>query len=243
MKRFYKNAICTLVNGSFEIHLDGKPARMPSGRPLVVAIRALGDEIAGEWQSQGNKIVPDTMPVTQIVITAQERVSENRQNLERETLGYLNTDMICYRAPDDEPVAAAQKESWDRWLEWFAAQYGVQLECTTSLSALSQPVAAHKAVEAIVRKLDDLRFTVLNLVTGMSGSIVLALAFMDQKITPQELQDASRVEDIFKAKIYREDIHGLAPNEEKRIASVARDLAACRRIIDILYLEELSGPV
>lgn len=234
MKRFYKEALFEKTPEGFEIRLDGKPVKTPAGRILNPPCAVLAEQIAAEWQTQKEDIDPDTMPLTQMLTTALDRVAEARTEISQNALNYLDTDLLCYRADQPPAVRTAQEEAWDKWLSWFAGEYGLALKTTTGLGALKQPAAAHEAATRFVDALDDARFTVLQLITAQAGSLVLALAFVQGAITPDELFEVTHVEERLKAEIYNEDFYGAAPHEERNRAALKRDFVAARRFLDAL---------
>jgi len=236
MKRFYIAVTRTesAGRGGYEIHLDGKPVKAPSGASLAVPVVALADAVVLEWAGQEKEIAPDSMPLTQLLITAQDRVARERAAMEKAVLAYLDTDLLCYRAALPAATALRQAELWDPWLDWFEKECGARLLTTESLSALAQPEAAHSAVREWVTGLDDMRFTVLQVVVGLCGSLILGMAFIKQALAPEQVYDAALAEESFKASVYGEEKHGPAPHEEKRRAAMMRDLQACRQLLDLL---------
>ncbi len=228
MKRFYKNAVAVKGQSGFEIHLDGRAVRTPGGLILTAPAKDLASAIADEWAAQEDRIDPETMPLTQMMTTALEQVGRNRAAMTEAALDYLDTDLLCYRAAHDA-VAARQAEAWDPWLSWFEREFGVPLATTDDLQALTQPEGAHHAVAKAVNGLDDQAFTVLQLVTALSGSIVLALAFVRNALSPEDAYNAANVEEIYKAKIYNAALHGEEPQQQRRNQAIRRDLEAARR--------------
>lgn len=235
MKRFYKLASTAARDGGMHaVLLDGKPVRTPGGEALLAPSAAMAEAIMAEWAAQGEAILPDTMPMTQILITAIDRAIPQRDVITAEVLGYLDTDLICYRASEPPEVAAAQQTAWDPALAWFAQRYGVQLATTTALAALRQPQAAHDAAAQAVAAMDGYRFAAFQLVVSVTGSLVLALAFSEGAWDDAALFTAMNVEEDYKAALYNEEFYGRAPHQERREESVRRDLAAAKTFIDIL---------
>jgi chaperone required for assembly of F1-ATPase len=234
MKRFYKLVTTAPHDGGFAVHLDGKPVKTPAGHTLRAPQAALADAIMAEWAAQGDVIAPDTMPLTQILTTAQDRAIPQRDVIMAEVLNYLDTDLLCYRADRPDGLVAAQAAQGDPVLAWFADKYGAALQTTTGLAALRQPAVAHDAARAAVAAMDDMRFAVFQMVVSVTGSIVLALAFIDGVRDADALFAAMHVEEDFKAQIYNEDFYGRAPQQEKRESAVRRDLAAAQAFIGLL---------
>ena len=75
MKRFYKSAAAVQTESGYMVNLDGRPVRTPARAPLVLPGLALGEAVAAEWNAQGDKIIPDTMPLMSFASTAIDRVS------------------------------------------------------------------------------------------------------------------------------------------------------------------------
>lgn len=236
MKKFYKLVSTAQAAGGFEIHLDGRPVKTPAGTALLAPTQALAEEIVKEWAAQEDEIVPDSMPLTQLLTTAQDHVAAGRADMAQRVLAYLDTDLLCYRTAEPEAMAKAQQDTWDPWLAWFKSESGVKLETTTGLAALHQPAQAHDFAADTVESLDDLSFTALQMVTVLTGSLILALAFCKGVATPEQLFDAANVEENYRFEIYNEAEHGAAPQQEKKQAAMKRDLAAARIFLDFCSL-------
>lgn len=234
MKRFYKDVSITSTPNGYEIHLDGKPVRTPTRNILLTKIKLLADNMAEEWREQGEKICPDTMPLTQLVMTSIDKISPQRSDHQAEILDYLDTDLLCYRAPETENFGRRQKEIWDPVLEWFAERYGTSLSTTTQLNTLQQPLLAHERVKAEVEKLDDLRFTILHLLTAETGSLILGLAFLNEAPDQEQVFQAALVEDLLRAEIYLEEIYGASPDQEKRRAKLRSELRGAALLLALL---------
>jgi chaperone required for assembly of F1-ATPase len=232
MKRFYKNvAVNDDGNQQFQILLDDRPVKTPSGKMLSTPSKDIADAMSKEWSEQGENIDPQTMPITQIVTTYHDHAIPNRSEIEKQTLNYLNTDMIFYRAPNEpatEAMAKRQAEKWDRWVTWLEDKSGSKLETTTELAALSQDEKAHQYVLKYVRLLDDFNFTLLQILTSETGSLILALAYLEEDISPRELLELANVEDFLKGEIYNSDFYGHDPHLEKQWKEAERIFVACR---------------
>lgn len=234
MKRFYTLVSSQKEPGGYAVLLDGRAVNTPLKRKLLCSTEALANALVQEWAAQKETIKLDTMPLTQLVSTQLDQVTHGRAKMSAEVLKYLNTDLLCYRTDQPPELAQKQAQSWDRWLEWFAGKFGAQLETTTTIQALSQPQAAHDGARGYVEALDDQRFTIAQLITPLSGSVVLAIAFTEGEISPEELFSAIRVEEQFRAGIYNEEKYGPDPAQEKKGAAIKVDLAAAARYLELI---------
>lgn len=234
MKRFYKLVTSFPGPNGHLIHLDGKPVKTPSGQEIVVPSEALAGHVVLEWAAQKDVIDPQTMPLTQILITALERGDQDRDAIRDQVLQYLNTDLLCYRTDMPEVLSARQAATWDPWLKWFAERSGVQLETTFKLVALMQPAGAHDYARGVIDKAARWDFTAIQMVTALSGSVVLALAFAAGDATPEDIFAASYVDELYRAGLYNEELHGRDPHQEKTQRAFLQDLQALRLFLDSL---------
>lgn len=235
MKRFYKLVSFQPHQGEYAITLDGRMMKTPLGSVLTVKTHALAQALQEEWAAQGNEIVPVSMPLTHIVSTQIDQVAYQRTAMSATILKYLDTDLLCYRAGDIPPgMQEAQEKAWDPWLKWFQERFGFGLQTTTSLQALDQPANAHTVVKAFIENLSAEYFTVLQMIVPMCGSIVLGLAFIEEALSPQDVYNAARVEENFRAKIYNEEFYGPDPAQSKKDAAFMSDLIAAERFLKLI---------
>ncbi|MCC7304914.1 MAG: ATP12 chaperone family protein [Alphaproteobacteria bacterium] len=234
MKRFYKTVTTSKSQEGFTILLDGKPVKTPGRAVLATDSEKLAQELMKEWAAQEKEIKPDEMPLTQILSTRIDRVGAERQAMEEAVLEYLDTDLLCYRTDHPPELAVRQRESWDPHLAWFEERFKSRLSVTEKLEALAQDQTAHGAVKKFVKALDDDFFTALQMTTGLSGSLVLALAFVEGAADAETIFAAARVEERYKAGIYNEELHGPDPAQEKKDRAALRDLKAAQNFLALI---------
>ena len=232
MKRFYTFASSKKTEEGHEIQLDGKIVKTPSGQNMVALTKALADAIVAEWAAQEDKIKPETMSLTQILTTRIDKIRD-REAITESVMNYLDTDLICYWTKEPEALAKRQKEIWGRWVRWFDEHFEVPLDTTKKIEALKQDPEAHKRTWNYIESLDEAYFTILHIVTSLSGSLVLALAFTEGEITPEEVFEASYLEELYRGEIYNEKLHGAAPNEQAERAAFMRDIEAAQTYLDL----------
>lgn len=235
MKRFYKEVTIAKEGEGFAVLLDGRPIKTPGKVVLLAGNEKLAGLAANEWSAQDKEILPDTMPVTQFLNTKIDRVSSVRASLESPVLNYINTDLLCYQADHPEEIVKRQNDYWQPWLDWFEKRFGEAFETTNGLSALKQPKSIHDKIGALVSALDDDRFTIFQVVVPSSGSIILALAFLEDAASVDDVMRAVFAEEDYKFDLYNESVHGGDPLTEKKKKALRRDLEAAKA-----YLKTLS---
>jgi chaperone required for assembly of F1-ATPase len=236
MKKFYTTVSLSEKPGGYGVILDGKPVQTPQRAPLLAPTKALAEAIMQEWIAQDETIKPETMPLTQILTTQIDRVGLQRHAMTDNLLAYLDTDLLCYRAPEPPELAKRQATRWDPVLAWFADNHGggEKLATTSGLDALAQPRSAHEGMRAAIEAMDDPVFTVMQLATATTGSVILALAFTQGEITAQQALEASRIEECYQAEIARADLYGLDPVQEKKDLADKRDLEAAAQFLKLI---------
>lgn len=237
MKRFYKQADAQQVQGQWQILLDGKPVRTPLRNILQTPHESLARAVAAEWAGQGDLIHPAAMNLTQLLNTRIDHGETQAHAWRAQILRYLDTDLLCYRAPAEENsenhIAAHQAALWDPWLQWFQRIYGHGLQTTQEINALRQPPQVHAAVMQDINGWDSDGLTLLQMLVPLSGSLVLSLAFAKGALDDCAFYEAMRAEEIFKARLYGEAM----PDE-----SVRADLAAAKCYRDCLKPTPAGAP-
>lgn len=234
MKRFYNLVTSEKTTNGVVVSLDGRQVKTKSGHVLFAPNDGIAALMVKEWAAQEDEIIPDSMPVTQILSTMIDRVSEQRSSMAPLILKYLDTDLVCYLVDMPEELATEQNRYWSPVRTWFEKKYDVSLQTTTGLAAISQDVKAHNGVAAYVDSLDDLHFTLLQLVTSISGSLILALSLLDRASCAQDVFESCFIEEHYKNTLYNAEKYGSDPMIEKKQQSVLRDLEAVERILSCL---------
>lgn len=223
MKRFYKLVSKSGHGKNYNILLDGKAVKTPDKNVLSTEHAKLADAVVLEWAEQKENIDPASMPMTQMLTTQIDRLEPQKDEIRRQVLNYINTDLVCYMTDDPPDLVKAQNKKWTPVLDYIEEQYGVRPATTTALNALSQDNVLHSAAKGYVEKVSDEELLALHILTNHSGSIFLALMYLDGKISLKDMMDAALVNENFYAGLYRADLYGADPMQEKRDAQFLKD--------------------
>lgn len=191
MKRFYRAATVEEFGGGFGISLDGRPVRTPARTPLVVPSRALAEALCEEWNAQGDRIDPRSMPLTQLANTAVDRMPDARQETVAELVRYGQTDLLCYRAERPETLADRQEALWQPLLDWLQCRFGIALRCVGGVLPQPQDPHAIARLERLVGAYGDFDLTALHLAATSAGSIAIGLALLEGQITAERAAEAA----------------------------------------------------
>ena len=205
MKRFWKEARTERVEGGWLVRLDDRPVRTPARRLCVVPVAGLADGIAAEWNAQGERIDPLSMPLTRAASTCLDRVSPELDAVRRTVAGYGGTDLLCYRAPEPAELAQRQARAWDPVLTWAAQALGARLATGEGVMHVAQPPETVEKLAGEVRALDPWELTALSELTTLSGSLVLALAVCHGRLPADEAWRLSRIDEQWNIEQWGED--------------------------------------
>jgi chaperone required for assembly of F1-ATPase len=229
MKRFYRHAAAFAAAAGFGVALDGRLAKTPAKRDLVVPSLALATAIAAEWNAQEARLRAAAMPLTRLAHTTIDRDQAQRQAIVGQAADYAATDLVCYRTPDQPALAARQRAVWQPLVDWAAQHYGAPLRVTAGVIPLPQPEASLRALAAAVAAQDDFALTALYRATAACGSLVIALALVEGRLDAAAAFAASQLDESFQIEAWGE----VAEAAERRRA-LAADIEAATRFLSLL---------
>ncbi|HVC55673.1 MAG TPA: ATP12 family protein [Stellaceae bacterium] len=229
MKRVYQDVATRPADGGWGVALDGRPLRTPARGELVLPQAALAAAIAAEWAAQQAEIRPATMPLFRLAATALDRTAPQRDRVIAEAANYAGTDLVCYRAEHPPALAKRQHAVWQPLIDWATARYDAALAVTRGIVPIPQSPAALKAFAAAVAAQDDFRLTALHALTAACGSLVIALALLEDRIDAAAAFAAAQLDETFQIEAWGEDAEAAA-----RRHALAADIAAAARFAELL---------
>lgn len=225
MKRFYKSVTLTDKTAEgYGLLLDNKPVQTPARKTFFIKSHDIAQLIVKEWESQTENILPLTMPVSQMAMTLTDRVIPFRGHLESEILGYIDTDLICYRTDEPEQYKLIQEEKWNPFVNWFKNKFHLDLQVTYGLSPLTQSDEIHQSIRKYITSINHEYFMALYITTLGTGSIILGLGFIAKDFSVDDILEASFAEEKLKDKIYLADIYGTAPDQARKVQTLKTEL-------------------
>ncbi len=229
MRKPYKIAHYESLPTGFRVLLDGKPANTPMGKPLLLQSEALAKAVAQEWQSQGETIRKETMPLTQAVCVAIDFAFERREALIADIIPYADTDLVCYRAGHIPELGLWQAEQLDPILAWVKERFGVTLHVTEDVMPVKQPAANGASLAAVLSGYDDWRLAVFAGAVKSLGSFMLALALVEGRIDAGTTFTLSHMEEIYETQKWGRD-----EEKEIKMASAKEEIAAVEKFLNLL---------
>ncbi|MET7247592.1 ATP12 family protein [Methylobacterium sp. EM32] len=205
-KRFYTEAGIAEAEDGYRLVLDGRPAHTPARRRLAVPQAALAAALAEEWGAQAEFIDPARMPLTRLVNSALDGVAERREAVIDDLSAYAGTDLVVYRAGDPARLVAAQAAAWDPVLDWAREALGARFILSEGVMHVTQPAESVAALRRAIEAVDTpTALAGLHSMTTLTGSLLIALAVLHGRLTPQEGWAAAHVDETFQAEVWGQD--------------------------------------
>ena len=229
MKRFWKDVTVEPGKEGWAVKLDGRPVKTPARAALAVPSEVLAEAIAEEWRAVGETIDPRAMPLTGLANAAIDRVAPDPSAFASKLAEYAEGDLACYRAEGPSALVARQESSWDPLLAWARRRYDLDFATTSGLMHVAQPPATVERLSHAVAALDPFRLAGLSPLVTIGGSLVAALAVLENAITPEEAWEAVSVDDRWQFEQWGADAEAQTAMENRR-----RDFLAAARFLDLL---------
>lgn len=215
-KRFWKEASIAADENGFRIELDGRPVRTPAKTLVVVPTRAMAAEIAAEWDAQVEQINPESMPVTRSANAALDKVATQFDEVAAMLSAYGGSDLLCYRADHPDALIERQAKSWDPLLDWLDESFGVRLVLQAGVMPVAQDEKGQAILHDRVRQLTPFEMAAFHDLVSLSGSLVIALAVIEGRISPEEGWDLSRIDERWQEEQWGEDDEATALATRKK---------------------------
>jgi chaperone required for assembly of F1-ATPase len=226
----------------FAILLNETPAKTPGRHPLVVPGSALAREIAREIEEviaeqpgllsgkgQGAQVSAPNFRIAAGAIDVIAGEPGARPRVVSDLAAYGVTDLVCFRSPHPEALAAAQDAAWTPLTDWFATEFGAPLSVTTGLAAPDHDPKALAAIRRAVETADDFTLAALSLAIRAAGSVVIGLALARGRIDAEAAFAAATVDETYQAERWGADDEATRARE-----ATALDLRQAARFLALL---------
>ncbi|CAL8082805.1 unnamed protein product [Calicophoron daubneyi] len=205
IKKFYKNvsiAQTTLPNEDYpryEIHLDSRKLKTPSGKLFTVPNEMLALAVAHEWDSQQGTIKRYCMHLSNLCIRVLDLQPDfEPRQIVQGMMQYAESDTICFRCREPDELAQMQATLWDPILNWIADRYAVRPPVTHGLVANTTLSEAERDI--MVRHLssyDNWGLIGLQACVTNLKSIFLTMAMADGFCSSERAVELSQLEQLF----------------------------------------------
>ena len=230
MRRFYEQVEVRQDGAYHLVTLDNRPLKTPLKTILQLPNRQLADHIAQEWMMVDIKIIPDQMPFFSLAVTVIDRVATQRDELSEQMQQYVMNDLICYRESVDTKLQEHQNKNWNPWLLWAEAEFNFDLELATGVMPINQKQMNAKLLKQILSQMNIWVFTCFVQAATLTGSTILALAFIQKQLNSDALFSLSLLDEFYQSEKWGEDKE--ASEKRNAIKKEIHDLADFLRVVE-----------
>ena len=151
-KRFYQHvSVSESSVNAYEISLDKRKLKTPTGKPLLVDNRLFAHMVAQEWSSQGVTLKQTTMHLTSLLNTCADNPNKvTKEALIANICDYLHTDTVLFFHADEasstKQLHELQTQRWLPLVDWFNERFdGVHMSVQRDIDV---PIGAHADANA-----------------------------------------------------------------------------------------------
>jgi chaperone required for assembly of F1-ATPase len=227
--RFYRDVIVEKAGEAYRVLLDSKPIRTPAGAAFLLPNESLAQAVAEEWHAQGEKLKPESMPLTKLANTAIDRVAPQREACIEQILAFAKSDSICYRAASPQDLVARQVAQWDKLLDWARERFDAQFHIATGIGFVAQPLEAVAALGRALAGSDDFTLAAIHAASALARSAIIALGLAEGRLDADEAFAAAELDEIYQAEKWGEDDQALIQSRSKatELTNIARFFRLC----------------
>lgn len=222
-RRFWTTVEVIPADGGFAVKLDARQVRTPLKSPLILPTEGLAQAVAAEWQAQGAKVDPETMPFTRTANSAIDKVAPQFDAVADMLSAYGSSDLLCYRAEGPAGLVARQARDWDPLLDWSASALGAPLRATAGVMHVDQPDQSLATLRDLVGRQSPFQLAAFHDLVAISGSLVLALAVTHRRIAAETGWALSRIDEDWQAELWGQDDEAAEVADRKRAAFLQAD--------------------
>ena len=205
MKRFYEQVDIFQNELCYHITLDNKLLKTPLKSMLQLPTKRLAKKIAEEWSNIETDIMPELMPLFSLAVTAIDRVATQKTELSEEMQHYIMNDLLCYRESEDPKLQEHQNKSWDLWLSWANTEFEFDLKLAKGVMPIEQDQRNATLLKQVISQMNIWTFMCFVRATMLTGSAILALAFIRKQVTPDTLFSVAYLDELYQNSRWGED--------------------------------------
>ena len=221
LKRFYTLVSVKPKEDHFAVYLDDRELKTPGKATVQLRNEALAIKIADEWDAQEEHIVPGSMPLTQLICTAVDRITQNRSEIEGLIANYIETDLVCHRVETPIDLAMRQNDAWQPFVDWVQSFYDVNVPVTTSILPMPVDPDVTARIRHVLAQFDDCELAAISVMTQAMGSVILALAIAEGEVDATSAAKASQLDER-----YQRDLWGSDREDEQRLTNLVADVVS-----------------
>ena len=168
-----------------------------------------------------------TVSEIKLFYTAIDKIALSKSKYINEIVKNFQTDVISFFASEQEFLYLKQKKSWLPLIIWMKDTYKVEVLYSSSFKVPIQPKNNIERLKKIIKNFNIYELSALNTLIGLTNSLVISLALLDDKISYKKAFELSYLEKLYQASIWGKD-----KEEFERLNSIKLDIKCVKDYFD-----------
>ncbi len=199
MKRFYNTVGVKERDDGWQVTLDGRGIKTVKTAEQVVPTRALAQQLAEEWENQGEKLDPERFPMRDMADYAIDIVAADQAKVAATLTEFGDTDTLLYRASPDEPLYTRQVEVWDPIVAAFEARENVSFTRISGIMHEPQAETSLVHLRNLLEAQTPFALAGIEAMTNLAASLIVGLTAAGGHQGPLALWQAASLEEEWQA--------------------------------------------
>jgi len=201
MKKFWKIVqVRKKLKNSFEILLDKRILKTPMQKDLIFSNYKIAKETALEWDIDEKEINTENMVFYGLISTAIDKISNDKVSYIENLLGFINTDLICYRADGPNELVDLQNSSWNPIISFIKKYIDVELKFFIGVMPSKQSLEIFNRLKTLINSFSDIEISALHRMTNLTGSIFISICILKGDVLKNEAFELSFLDELYQAK-------------------------------------------
>ena len=201
MKKFWKIVqVKKKLKNSFEILLDKRILKTPMQKDLIFSNYKIAKETALEWDIDEKEINTENMVFYGLISTAIDKISNDKVSYIDNVLGFINTDLICYRADKPNELIDLQNSSWNPIISFIKKYIDVELKFFIGVMPSKQSLEIFNRLKTLINSFSDIEISALHRMTNLTGSIFISICILKGDVLKNEAFELSFLDELYQAK-------------------------------------------
>ncbi len=181
---------------------NGNKSKTKNQKNIIIPNVYIKELILDELSEKNNQNIKISM--INILLKYSSNSQDSNKFILPELLKYLETDLLFYRVNSPNSLANKQKKIWDNALDEFNNIFNTHWKTTSNLNPIKQNNDDITLVEDYLASLDDFMLFIMFELIKISGSCILTILVVLNKIELEQLWHTIYVDELFNNEIYRD---------------------------------------
>lgn len=189
-------------NNKIYLTFNGNKTKAKNKKNIIIPNAYIKKLILDELSEKNNHNIKISM--INILLKYSGNTEDTKKFIIPELLKYLETDLLFYRVNSPVSLANKQKKIWDNALNEFNDIFNTIWKTTSNLNPIKQNLENIKIVEDYLVSLDNFILFIMFELIKISGSCILTILVVLNKIELEQLWQTIYVDELFNNEIYQD---------------------------------------